>query len=411
MAHIVARQAGYRTLEINASDDRSANTVSTRIKNALDVRTALNADGKPTCVVIDEIDGAGGGGDTVSVLFGLSTHPGVGVVNGGLMGFKSFVRTLIKLIQDVPARRKSRSNTQRRAVEELMGVQPTRLPNHFDDRSSVSVMTCEWKISIGADKKIRFNFTPFTTVCKGDPIPKTSIAVFSQTSARDLRARNVVGGSASLDYVGRDDHGRCAKLFKHLTSEIPDSDWVVLMGQFIKSKTLVVTDEAIKSSAVGLKDSGTTLQTVWNDLFIPLAAKVRRKTAGIDDGRYVTRLMNSVQACGDYDKVVQGLFEHYPNLKPLDASLTNVCKMHDWLGYYDRISSKIDETQEYELMGYLPFAIVPWYSHMSAPANSAKPAEWPKADYEVSQEVQHWTRELIDVLMSGMTELSDENGK
>jgi len=65
LAHVVARQAGYKTLEINASDDRSAATVSTRIKNAIEAGSGLASDGKPTCVIIDEIDGASGGGDTV----------------------------------------------------------------------------------------------------------------------------------------------------------------------------------------------------------------------------------------------------------------------------------------------------------------------------------------------------------
>jgi len=66
LAHIVARHAGYRVLEINASDDRSAATVSTRIKNAVDAGTGIASEGRPTCIVIDEIDGASGGGDTVS---------------------------------------------------------------------------------------------------------------------------------------------------------------------------------------------------------------------------------------------------------------------------------------------------------------------------------------------------------
>ena len=142
--------------------------------------------------------------------------------------------------------------------------------------------------------------------------------------------------------------------------------------------------DAIKSSSVGMKDSGTTLQTCWNDIFIPVSAKVRRKTQGIDDGRYVNRLVDSVSSCGEYDRLVQGLFEHYPNLKPLDASLGNVCRTLDWLAYYDRMYGKINENQEFELFGYIPYAIVPWHSHLAAPANSTKPTEWPKADYEVS---------------------------
>lgn len=64
----MAKHAGYRTLEINASDDRNAATVTTRIQNAIDVGTGLGAEGRPTCVIIDEIDGASGGGDAVSQL-------------------------------------------------------------------------------------------------------------------------------------------------------------------------------------------------------------------------------------------------------------------------------------------------------------------------------------------------------
>lgn len=70
LAYVLAKQAGYQVLEINASDDRNAKVVTERIRNALE-STALTANAgltgsKPTCVIIDEIDGAGGGGDTVS---------------------------------------------------------------------------------------------------------------------------------------------------------------------------------------------------------------------------------------------------------------------------------------------------------------------------------------------------------
>lgn len=156
-----------------------------------------------------------------------------------------------------------------------------------------------------------------------------------------------------------------------------------LHPQFIKSKSSVVTQDAIKTSAVGTKDSGTTLQTAWNSLFTPMAAKQRRKQLGIDNGKYVDRLAFMVQACGEYDRLVQGCFEHYTNLKPLDASFGNICRLHDWVAYYDCLAGRVAESMEFELMSYMPYAIVPWYSHFAAPANATRPAEWPKADYEV----------------------------
>ncbi|WWD16374.1 hypothetical protein CI109_100800 [Kwoniella shandongensis] len=319
LAHIVARHAGYRTLEINASDDRSAATVSTRIKNAIESGTGLASEGKPTCVVIDEIDGASGGGDA------------------------SFVRSLIKLIQDVPAKKKS--NTP---------AKPLRRP---------IICICN-DLYATTLRPLR----PFARIIRF----RKPQAQFLVKRLREICDRETL--SADL---------RVLTTLVDVTSGDVRSCLNTL--QFIKSKTSAVTDEAIKSSSVGLKDSGTTLQSVWNSLFIPIAAKQRRRAIGIDDGRYVDRISFQVQACGDYDKVVQGCFEHYPNLKPMDASLGNLCKVHDWLGYYDRLATKVGDSQEWELMGYMPYAITAWYSHLASPANNTKPTEWPKADYESYQ--------------------------
>ncbi|KAK8861703.1 hypothetical protein IAR55_002526 [Kwoniella newhampshirensis] len=342
LAHIVARHAGYRTLEINASDDRSAATVSTRIKNAIESGSGLASEGKPTCVVIDEIDGASGGGDA------------------------SFVRSLIKLIQDVPAKKKSNTPWK-----------PLRRP-------IICICNDLYATSL---RPLR----PFARIIRF----RKPQAQFLVKRLRDICDREML--SADL---------RVLTTLVDVTSGDVRSCLNTL--QFIKSKSSAVTDEAIRSSSVGLKDSGTTLQSVWNSLFIPLAAKQRRKTSGIDDGRYVDRLSFAVQACGDYDKVVQGCFEHYPNLKPIDASLGNLCKVHDWLGYYDRLATKVGEGQEWDLMGYVPFAITAWYSHLAAPANNAKPTEWPKADYEcyqarvVNEEIATNLKNLIPPIMRSL---------
>lgn len=65
LAHVLASQAGYSVAEINASDDRMAKVVTDRIRDCLETRS-IAMDGsisgnRPTCVVIDEIDGASGG--------------------------------------------------------------------------------------------------------------------------------------------------------------------------------------------------------------------------------------------------------------------------------------------------------------------------------------------------------------
>uniref|UniRef100_A0AAZ3S951 AAA+ ATPase domain-containing protein n=1 Tax=Oncorhynchus tshawytscha TaxID=74940 RepID=A0AAZ3S951_ONCTS len=58
LAHIIAKHAGYNVVEINASDDRSAELFQKRIDTATQMRSVLGANEKPNCLIIDEIDGA-----------------------------------------------------------------------------------------------------------------------------------------------------------------------------------------------------------------------------------------------------------------------------------------------------------------------------------------------------------------
>lgn len=76
MAHIVARHAGYRPVEVNASDERSSGVLKDRIQRAMESTTinfkpdgssenskknsATPKDdfGRPNCLILDEIDGA-----------------------------------------------------------------------------------------------------------------------------------------------------------------------------------------------------------------------------------------------------------------------------------------------------------------------------------------------------------------
>ena len=59
LAHVAARHCGFRPVEINASDERSAGSLTSRINDAVQMQ-AVMADKRPNCVVIDEIDGATG---------------------------------------------------------------------------------------------------------------------------------------------------------------------------------------------------------------------------------------------------------------------------------------------------------------------------------------------------------------
>ena len=56
LAHVVATHCGYRPYEINASDERTTTMFRDSLDRAMQGGT-LSRDGKPNCVIIDEIDG------------------------------------------------------------------------------------------------------------------------------------------------------------------------------------------------------------------------------------------------------------------------------------------------------------------------------------------------------------------
>ena len=74
---MAARHCGYRALEINASDDRGAATLTRRVADAAEMASVLG-ERRPNCVIIDEIDGATGA--PMRLLMGASAVGFVGVL-------------------------------------------------------------------------------------------------------------------------------------------------------------------------------------------------------------------------------------------------------------------------------------------------------------------------------------------
>lgn len=57
LAHIAVHMAGYNAIEMNASDDRSIESLKTKLDNATQMQAVMGAC-KPSCLILDEIDGA-----------------------------------------------------------------------------------------------------------------------------------------------------------------------------------------------------------------------------------------------------------------------------------------------------------------------------------------------------------------
>lgn len=58
LAHMVARQAGYNVIEINASDNRSVDYFKNTLETATQMHAFVDTQNRPNCLIFDEIDGA-----------------------------------------------------------------------------------------------------------------------------------------------------------------------------------------------------------------------------------------------------------------------------------------------------------------------------------------------------------------
>ncbi|GAA5965764.1 hypothetical protein JCM8115_000918 [Rhodotorula mucilaginosa] len=323
LAHVLARQAGYQVLEINASDDRTGRVVEERIRNALDsqaLTTGAASSGKgkakaheegrnrPTCVVVDEIDGAAGGGES------------------------SFVKTLVKLITEGSTLRK-----------------PSRK---------------------GKGKQARPLLRPIICICNDlyAPVlrplrPLAKIVRFTPpTSAMLVKRLRTICESEELTTEN-----------KHLSLlvEVAEGDLRSCLNtlQFIKRNGSTVDAEAIRSSALGQKDTGTSSSQVLNRIFKKPPRK--RGAPGVSgvgvDERYVARIVRDVQTSGEYEKISQGCFENYLTASGTNAeALPRIVDALDWIWLYDQLDHRLRSEREYELLAYVPFAFVAWYPLFSS---------------------------------------------
>lgn len=49
--------------------------------------------------------------------------------------------------------------------------------------------------------------------------------------------------------------------------------------------------------------------------------------------------------------------------------------MHDWVHFHDKATQEIQSSQTYELMAYLPYSMLSWYTQFSLHANASSEFE------------------------------------
>ncbi|KAL8650316.1 MAG: hypothetical protein Q9210_003896 [Variospora velana] len=438
LAHVCARQAGYETVEINASDERSQDVVKGKIRDLLGTQNVRGVSsktangivrkaGRPVCVVVDEVDGVVGGngssgeGGFIKALIDLVA---LDQRNTGMLGkgtqqaslqrkkrrdqFRQ-LRPMILICNDVyhSALRPLRSS----GVADVIHVRrpPTdkvvnRMKAVFEregipcDRDGVRSL-CEASWGVGHRSEGRASFPGIGGDIRG-------VLVVSEWVAAKLRAQAESSLTTSL------------KLTKPWVQQYLLQD----LGR-----------NGSASRSLGRGSTKDAVERVFQDnagfskepMAIPIVETQPSKTTGSlgvsEAGKRTAmeRLRDLVEASGECDRITTDCFTAYAS-QPFqdDTLLTKPTAAHDWLHFHDSLSTRVFSGQEWELGPYLSqsalgfhhlFASTPrhtWTTEQSRWENEEKqnvlPFSGPRADYEAS-EAQKQNKSVLETFQSSLT--------
>ncbi|KAE9385281.1 hypothetical protein BT96DRAFT_1007197 [Gymnopus androsaceus JB14] len=299
LAHVIAKQAGYEVMEINASDARSGQIVDDRIRPMLETGYTVKSS-KPVLVIIDEIDGATGAGTI------------------------SFIHKLVQLTQD-RARKKGRSS---QPGEKRTILRPIICICNDINASSLAKLR---------PHAAQLRFQKPADVHTVKRLREICIIEGLKAETRAL---------STLVAVAKGDLRGCLNTL-----------------QFINSRNEEVTEAVVRNSTKGMKEAENSIASALNSLFTPLSKKRAKELGLNDEAetRYVSRLSHEVDACGKDSAIAIGCFLHYATLRRHDANFSRFEKANEWLMTFDALSAAMYNDGDFALSPYLPYMLVPFY--------------------------------------------------
>ncbi|XP_058819117.1 chromosome transmission fidelity protein 18 homolog [Topomyia yanbarensis] len=318
LAHTIARHAGYVVREVNASDDRSPEAFRLALESGTQMKSVLNKDKRPNCIVLDEIDGA----PIATIDFLLRFVSGTVAKKGKSDKTDKFIlkRPIICICNDmyVPALR------QLRQMAFVVNFPPTE-----------SARLAERLLLIAKQEKIQTDLTSMLALADktgNDVRSCLSMLQFHSSLKKPLRLTDVLKCN-----VGQKD--RHKGLF---------GIWSAIFQIQRPRKTLIEDQNSNAEAIVSLTDMSPA-----------------------------TRMLNILDAIHmghDYDRLMQGVFENYLHQKMPDPNMVGVADAGDWFCFNDRIQQQINHLQIYSIYPYLAYGFVVWHYLFAGLA-------WPKINF------------------------------
>ncbi|XP_063243725.1 chromosome transmission fidelity protein 18 homolog isoform X2 [Bacillus rossius redtenbacheri] len=355
LAHMIATVAGYKPVEMNASDDRSPEAFRLQLESATQMRSVMGEQPRPNCLILDEIDGTPAAAIEVLVKFATGKDVGKGRGKKKAAGAGVLKRPIICICNDV-------------YVPALRPLRQLALVVNFPPTASARL--AQRLMEIARSERVRTDLT--------------ALLALADKAHNDIRT--------------------CLGVL-----------------QFFKTRGGEMKACDVRRSAVGQKDMQKGLFAVWQEIFqiqqprqkpsgrqLPSIGALQQM-AGHDyadvmhgDLSFASRMNNilkTVQGYGDYERLMQGVYENFLSLNVKDSTLRSVCIALDWFQYFDELNRQINTSQSYFLMPYIPFCFVAW--HLLFASFAWPKITYPSVGYEMSVKDGRRRQSLAE-LMRGM---------
>ncbi|RMZ52707.1 hypothetical protein APUTEX25_000826 [Auxenochlorella protothecoides] len=357
LAHVAAVHCGYRPLEINASDDRSAGALGPRVAAAATMRSVL-ADRRPNCIVVDEIDGALGGAE------------GAGAI-----------AALLRIVQAPPVARAGRG------LVPGAGAAGSRSSHEAADAASSDGESDgeEHPAPAGPEKRPKGRgkapgplLRPIIAICNDLYCPAlrplrdvARVFHFRKPTTERLAQR--------LAYLCACEGLRCEKSTLRTLAEMAECDVRSCLNtlQFLASRQTHVRLQDLKGLSLGQKDVTKGAFTVWQDLLQhkPPAAIAGRASEA--PAARQSRLLTLLQDFGEHDLVLSGVHENLLSLRYFDLACSRTAWALFALCDADRLLGSCYASGSWGAARYVPAALL---SAAGEVTSVERPAMvWPKS--------------------------------
>lgn len=323
---MVARHAGYNVVEVNASDERSADSFKTALENATQMRSVIDKEKRPNCLVFDEIDGAP----------------------------PAAIEFLIKFINGnhIPKSKKGKNQ------------KPVLLK-----RPVICICNDVYVPALRTLRQVSF-------IVKFPPTASIRLAERLSEISRRQQIKTDLGAMLALSEKTNNDIRSCLSVlhfFKAQNKPVTLTDiYKSSVGQKDMQQGLFSVWEKIfhierPKVKLGTSEDAARLAGNCDDMSL----KTR-----------MTKVLNAVNTFGDYERLMRGVFENYSTMKIRDSNLNGTCAALEWFCFFDLVNTQIQTTQNYSLSPYLQYGFVIW--HFIFASLSWQKINYPSVSYEVS---------------------------